>query len=187
MWLLRGARRHYPEGRKKEGQMLADRLMKCGFGVILTPLVFGAASARAQSGGDSAVRTSTSPDSASTEPLTCTPAPVVRGERVSCIFRSSDWNVTSWEFTPDTSRGTSAPLPIVREKSTSREWAGIAAIGGVVKVYVTNGRDQRSFQARITVTDRPSPWRSRWSYGRDTMPGEADEPKPPGQEPPPTP
>jgi hypothetical protein len=67
-------------------------------------------------------------------------------------MRSASWNVTNWEFTPDASSETGASLPIVRERSTSREWAGIAAIGGVVKAYVTNGVEQRTFQARITVT-----------------------------------
>jgi hypothetical protein len=78
-------------------------------------------------------------------------------------------------------------LPIVRERSTSREWAGVATISGVVKVYVTNGVGQRTFQTRLTVTDRPSPWRSKWGYRRDTISGEADELKPPVQEPRPQP
>jgi hypothetical protein len=97
-------------------------------------------------------------------------------------MHSVSWNVTNWEFTPDASSETGASLPIVRERSTRREWAGIAAIGGVVRVYVPNGVEQRTFQARITVTDRPSPWRFKWSYERDTISSESDEPKPPVQE-----
>ena len=70
-------------------------------------------------------------------------------------MRSASWNVTNWEFTPDASSEAGESLPIVRERSTGREWAGVAAIGGVVRVYVTNGVEQRTFQARISVTDRP--------------------------------
>lgn len=150
--------------------------MRCGLSVILIPLVFGVQGAGAQTRGDSAARITTSLDSASTGPLTCTPASVVRGQRVSCLMRSTSWNITTWEFTPDASSGAGASLPIVRERSTNREWAGVAAIGGVVRVYVTNGVEQSTFQAHLTVTDRPSPWRSKWSYRRDTISGEADEP-----------
>ena len=157
--------------------------MRCGPSVILISLVFGVQGAGAQTRGDSAARITTSPDSASTGPLTCTPASVVRGQRVSCLMPSASWNVTNWEFTPDASSETGASLPMVQERSTSREWAGVAAIGGVVRVYVTNGVEQRTFQARITVTDRPSPWRSKWSYERDTISSESDEPKRPVREP----
>jgi hypothetical protein len=148
-------------------------------GVILIALLFGMRSAGAQTQGDSAGPVRASPDSASSGPLTCTPPSVVRGQRVSCIMRSASWNVTNWEFTPDTSSEAGRSLPIVRERSTSKEWAGIAAIGGVVKVYVTNAVEQRAFQTRFTVTDRPSPWRSKWSYSRDTTSSEPDEPRPP--------
>jgi hypothetical protein len=161
--------------------------MRCDPSVILIPLLFGVPGAGAQTQGDSAARVTTSPDAASTGPLTCTPASVRRGQRVSCLMRSARWTVTDWEFTPDTTSGAGESLPIVRERSTSREWAGVAAISGVVKVYVTNGVRQRTFQTRLTVTDRPSPWRSKWNYRRDTISGEADEPKPPVQEPPPQP
>jgi hypothetical protein len=75
-----------------------------------------------------------------------TVASVVRGQRVSCLRRSATWKVTNWQFTPDASSETGASLPIVRERSTSREWAGIAAIGGVVRVYVTNGVEQRTMR-----------------------------------------
>jgi hypothetical protein len=161
--------------------------MRCGPSVILISLVFGVPGAGAQTRGDSGAPITASPDSASTGRLTCTPASVVRGQRVSCLMRSACWNVTNWEFTPDASSEAGASLPIVRERSTSREWAGVAAIGGVVRVYVTNGVEQRTFQARITVTDRPSPWRSKWSYERDAISSESDEPKPPVQEPRPQP
>jgi hypothetical protein len=162
-------------------------VMRCGPSVILIPLIFGVQGAGAQVRGDSAARLITSPDSASTDRLTCTPASVMRGQWVSCLMRSARWTVTDWEFTPDTSSGVGASLPIVRERSTNREWAGVAAISGVVKVYVTNGVRQRTFQARITVTDRPSPWTSKWSYRRDTISREAEEPRPPAQEPRPQP
>ena len=165
----------------------ATVVMRGGHNLILIPLVFGVPGAGAQTRGDSGAPIIASPDSASTGRLTCTPASVVRGQRVSCLMRSVSWNVTNWEFTRDASSETGASLPIVRERSTSREWAGIAAIGGVVRVYVTNGVEQRTFQARITVTDRPSPWRSKWSYEKDTVSSESDEPKPPVQEPRPQP
>jgi hypothetical protein len=79
-----------------------------------------------------------------------TPASVVRGQRVSCLMRSASWNVTNWEFTPDASSETGASLPIVRERSTSREWAGIAAIGGVVPAAsaLKQGRNE---EARSTI------------------------------------
>jgi hypothetical protein len=157
-------------------------LMRCGPSVIFIPLVFGVPGVGAQIRGDSGASITASPDSASTGRLTCTPAPVVRGQRVSCLMRSAGWNVTNWEFTPDASSEARASLPIVRERSTSREWAGVAAIGGVVRVYVTNGVEQRTLQARITVTGRPSPWRSKWSYERDTISSGSDEPKPPVRE-----
>lgn len=165
----------------------ATVVMRCGPSLILIPLVFGVPGAGAQTRGDSGAPITTSPDSSSTSRLTCTPAFVVRGQGVSCLMRSASWNVTNWEFTPDASSETGASLPTVRERSTSREWAGVAAIGGVVRVYVTNGVEQRTFQARITVTDRPSPWRSKWSYERDSVSSEPDEPKPPVQEPRPQP
>jgi hypothetical protein len=166
---------------------LRDVVMRGGPSLILMPLVFGVPGVGAQTRGDSGAPITASPDSAPTGRLTCTPASVVRGQRVSCLMRSASWNVTDWEFTPDALSEPGASLPIVRERSTSREWAGIAAIGGVVRVYVTNGVEQRTFQARITVTDRPSPWRSKWSYERDTVSSESDELKPPVQEPRPQP
>jgi hypothetical protein len=169
------------------GVAARSRAPYCGPCVILILLLFGVPDAGAQTQGDSAARVTASPDSTSTGPLTCTPAPVTRGEWVSCLMRSAGWTVTDWEFRPDTAGRMGASLPIVRERSTNKEWAGIAAISGVVKVYVTNGARQRTFQTRLTVTNRPSPWRSTWSYERDTTSGEANEPKPSVEEPRPQP
>jgi hypothetical protein len=124
--------------------------MRGGPNLILIPLVFGVPGAGAQTRGDSGAPIIASPDSASPGRLTCTPASVVRGQRVSWLMRSASWNVTNWEFTPDASSEAGASLPIVRERSTSREWAGIAAIGGVVPA-ASAMKQGRNEEARSTI------------------------------------
>jgi hypothetical protein len=121
-------------------------------------------------------------------PLTCTPAIVQRGQQVRCVFTSSaSWNVTSWEMTPDGSGGlaaaqartsgteelalsatTASSLPPVQETTSAKEWSGIAAVSGTVRVYVTDGAMSRSWQTHITVTDRPSQWEASWDYDEGT-------------------
>jgi hypothetical protein len=98
-------------------------------------------------------------------PLTCTPT-VQRGQQVTCLFTSSpSWNVTSWEMIPDSTSGiaaaaaqvrtpgteelalsatTASSLPPVHEITSAREWSGIAAVSGLVRVYVTDGATSRS-------------------------------------------
>jgi hypothetical protein len=120
---------------------------------------------------------------ASAEPMTCTPASVVRGQRVSCVMRAPGWTVTSWEFVPEPAAAAAGRLPVVRENTSNPEWAGPVAVGGVVTVYVTDGSGhQESFQSSFAVTPRPSPWRSTWGYRRDSTATDAGEPAPPGRD-----
>lgn len=87
-------------------------------------------------------------------PLSCTPS-VRRGQQVACRISEGNWSVTGWELTPD-----SASVPAVQENSPSKEWSGIAPMGGTVTAQVTDGTTARSFKARFTVTNRPSAWNS---------------------------
>ncbi|MDQ4077809.1 MAG: hypothetical protein M3220_16375, partial [Chloroflexota bacterium] len=93
--------------------------------------------------------------------LSCPPS-VERGQEVRCVVTSANVSVTGWEFVPD-----SASLETVRLSSTSKVWKGPAAMGGTVTAYVSDGT---TLEARFAVTDRPSPWKSKWSYrwGPDT-------------------
>jgi hypothetical protein len=108
------------------------------------------------------------PDSTShsRQPLTCTPSPVVRGERVRCVMSAPGWKVTGWEFVPDSSEG-NPRLPIVRDSTTSNEWAGPAVIGGQVMVHVRKGADTETFQTRIAVTPREWCWPCTWSHPQE--------------------
>lgn len=111
-------------------------------------------------------------------PLACT-SPVERGQQVSCAFTgSSNWSVTGWEFVAEGAAATSAgaqklalaatadysSLPPVQETSTSNQWSGIAAVGGLVKVHVTDGTTERTWETSFTVTSRRSQWKDNWDY-----------------------
>ena len=87
--------------------------------LFLAPF-FGMRNLSAQRGPESA--------SHSGQPVTCTPSSVVRGEHVRCLMSEPAWKVTGWEFVPD-SVESGLPLSVVRDTTTSNEWAGPAAIG----------------------------------------------------------
>jgi hypothetical protein len=114
-------------------------------------------------------------------PLSCT-STVVRGQQQRCVFSSNAWTVTRWEFTPDGDGGMTAlrrepgseglslasvsspPMPVVVENTSNKEWTGGVAVGGSVKVYVTNGTTSRTYETHFAVTDRPYNWRATWDY-----------------------
>ena len=103
--------------------------------------------------------------------LTCTPI-VERGQQVTCTASlPASTTVTGWEFVPD-----SVHFLDVQETSTSREWWGIAATGGVVKAHVNDGTTGRAdtLETRFTVTNRRSQWRDNWDYrpGQSILDGE---------------
>jgi hypothetical protein len=105
------------------------------------------------------------------QPLTCTPI-VERGQQVTCTASlPASTTVTGWEFVPD-----SVHFLDVQETSTSKEWWGIAATGGVVKAHVTDGTTGRAdtLETRFTVTNRRSQWRNNWDYrpGQSILDGE---------------
>jgi hypothetical protein len=89
---------------------------------------------------------------------------VTRGSPVKCLYKATpEWTVSKWEFIPDTTS-----LPRVEEASNSREWTGTAAASGLVKVHVTDGTTSRTWQSRLSITDRTSQWRFNWNYKEGT-------------------
>lgn len=94
-----------------------------------------------------------------TPPLTCTPV-VERGQQVTCALSlSENVTITGWDFTPS-----AGGLPPVQDTSTSPEWKGVAAVGGVARVHVTDGTTQQTFESSFAVTDRTSPWAAMQTY-----------------------
>jgi hypothetical protein len=105
-----------------------------------------------------AVATSLTPadSSEASPPLVCLPAAVLCGQQIRCVMNWAKWEVLGWRFVPDRPSGSQSDLSPVVERSHSREWTGVAAIGGVVTVFAWKGEEQRLFDTRFTVLDRPS-------------------------------
>jgi hypothetical protein len=93
--------------------------------------------------------------------VACTPAPVVRGEPVTCTASTPNpgdqFTITEWRFeAPELS------APIV-EASTSATWPGIAATGGTVRVKGTIGGTPAEGSGPLDVAART------WGSGPDTV------------------
>jgi hypothetical protein len=86
--------------------------------------------------------------------LACLPATVVRGQEIRCVMWWSSWEVIAWRFVGDRPVRGQTELPMIWERSSIREWAGVMAFDGLVTVFVKKGHEQRTFDTRVTMLDR---------------------------------